>query len=801
MKTKYLTTLFIAFVAMMGSVTSFAQTPLSLSLIKFKTEKKKGETLNLTIGSAANLTLIGLEKIAGKENEYKITSEDGQLYIKGSVTSFYCSNNEITELDLVQANELTELFCSSNKLTTLNISKNSNLEVLYCSGNPLNGLDLTFNPNLTVLNCSDCGLKSIDLKQNKKLIQIYASKNALETLDLSQNTQLATIDCSGNKLSALNVANSPVLTEISCYHNRIKGKEMDNLIASLRSYAEGLGQANFKVYGEEELEENVCTKAQVDKVREKNWRALRSNGTEFSGEEEKVSAIKMKTSKKKGETLVLNIVAANVNGEMLFEGLIPKGGQNYEVESDKGEITISGEVTEFFCDNNQITHLDVSRAYALNLLSCKGNALEQLNLARNTELSKLNCSDNRLMDLNVAHNTKLTGLFCSGNKILSLDLSKNLNLTVLECARNQITEGSMKLLIQSLPDRTQQTDKSGELRLFDNSNGMENNVCTKEQVAAAAKKNWKALQYDAATKKWIDYPGSTPSAKGIITITTAAKKGETIPLLITADGDFQVEGAALRSVDQYEVLADNGQITIKGNVTTLDCTSSKVTALQVKQCPTLTALSCSDNQLTELDLSNNAELLTLDCYSNRLTQLNVTANVSLTKLLCALNQLESLNLSNNKKLSVINCYANRLTALDLTQNTALKELVCGRNKIHDAAMDALIASLPDLSKEMEKGKFKVFDNSQNNEQNVCTTIQVAAAQARGWLPLQYKASEEAWIEYEGSKITGVDEILSGDDATIVAIYTVDGHRIAEMQQGINIIRLSNGTVRKVLVRK
>lgn len=47
----------------------------------------------------------------------------------------------------------------------------------------------------------------------------------------------------------------------------------------------------------------------------------------------------------------------------------------------------------------------------------------------------------------------------------------------------------------------------------------------------------------------------------------------------------------------------------------------------------------------------------------------------------------------------------------------------------------------------------------------------------------------------------IEEVFTEErDAVIVAIYTEDGHRIGSLQPGVNIIRLSNGAVRKVLVR-
>ena len=45
----------------------------------------------------------------------------------------------------------------------------------------------------------------------------------------------------------------------------------------------------------------------------------------------------------------------------------------------------------------------------------------------------------------------------------------------------------------------------------------------------------------------------------------------------------------------------------------------------------LTYLDCSDNRLTDLDLSNNRELVTLLCTGNSLTELDVSNNPELVE--------------------------------------------------------------------------------------------------------------------------------------------------------------------------
>jgi len=77
-------------------------------------------------------------------------------------------------------------------------------------------------------------------------------------------------------------------------------------------------------------------------------------------------------------------------------------------------------------------------------------------------------------------------------------------------------------------------------------------------------------------------------------------------------------------------------------------------------------LSCYNNQLTSLDVSNNTALTDLSCYNNQLTSLDVSNNTALTGWLnCLNNQLTSLDLSNNTALFGFYCNDNLLTRLDL----------------------------------------------------------------------------------------------------------------------------------------
>ena len=111
------------------------------------------------------------------------------------------------------------------------------------------------------------------------------------------------------------------------------------------------------------------------------------------------------------------------------------------------------------------------------------------------------------------------------------------------------------------------------------------------------------------------------------------------------------------------------------------CTSNQLTALDVSKNTVLKDLDCSYNQLTVLDLSKNTVLWDLDCSTNQLTALDVSKNTVLESLNCNDNQLTALDVSKNTALVILSCSYNQLTALDVSNNTELRRLRCYNNNM------------------------------------------------------------------------------------------------------------------------
>ena len=227
------------------------------------------KSLNISLKSIADLT--GIKHFTAltylKCDNNQLTELD--VSKNTALESLECSSNQLTSLDVSQNTALTLLSCGWNQLTSLNVSKNIELTTLYCHKNQLTLLDVSQNTALEKLYCGDNLLTSLNVFQNTALTSLSCYDNQLTLLDVSQNTALKELYCGDNLLTSLNVFQNTALTTLYCYCNHIKGKAMDELVASLPNVSKG----EFSVIcTQDENEGNVCTKAQVKVAKEKGWR-------------------------------------------------------------------------------------------------------------------------------------------------------------------------------------------------------------------------------------------------------------------------------------------------------------------------------------------------------------------------------------------------------------------------------------------------------------------------------------------------------------------------------------------------
>ena len=170
------------------------------------------------------------------------------------------------------------------------------------------------------------------------------------------------------------------------------------------------------------------------------------------------------------------------------------------------DVSMCTELESLTCGYNELTQLDISNLTYLENLYCYDNYLTTLDVSNNPNLEKLECEDNQISSLDISNNPYLWLVYCDGNQISSLDVSKNTELRYLSITRNKISGQNMDNLISSLLQY--EGTSAPVFDVIDYSEGDEENVCTKTQVAAIKAKGWEPRYYNEEEDDWFEYEGS-----------------------------------------------------------------------------------------------------------------------------------------------------------------------------------------------------------------------------------------------------------------------------------------------------
>ena len=315
-----------------------------------------------------------------------------------------------------------------------------------------------------------------------------------------------------------------------------------------------------------------------------------------------------------------------------------------------------------------------------------------------------------------------------------------------------------------------------------------------------------------------------------ITLTTTSQPGETIRLLIKANGPVVAEGingAVKTDSVYYSYPITDKTIKFVGDITNIGCHSSKLTNIDLINCTNLESLVCWNNQLTSLDVSqcpklsyidfqrnkvstldvsNCTKLQYLSCNNNELTSIKGINSTALTEIACYSNKLSSLDVSVCKNLKILKCHNNNITDLDLSDYTLLKQLFCysnklkslkikncpslkkvscGSNLLNCSVMEEIAANLPQRDLK-DNASFDAITDAEKDADletcNVLTTHAVGVAKAKNWkvyssaTPGAYKKTEYAGRDVtctnNSSKITFTTDKKVGE--TIKIMLTAKG---------------------------
>jgi Leucine-rich repeat (LRR) protein/PKD repeat protein len=301
-----------------------------------------------------------------------------------NLSSLWCVQNQIADLNLSTNIYLQSLFCQDNQIINLNLNGLANLDALWCYNNQLTTLDLNTNTSLSTLHCDN---------------------NQITTLDLSANINLNDLDCSDNLLTNLNIqnGNNINLTFLQADNNpSLFCIEVDD-----PTFMDN----NFLGY--------------ID-----SWASFATNCS---------CLINIPDANFKNALLADLSINTNADGEIqCSEAIAYTGTINVSSLSinDLTGIEAFTSLTVLDCSNNQLTALDVSTNAALEILDCAVNQLNGLDVSNNTALTELFCNENLLTSLNTTSNTNLTILDVGDNQLSSINLNSNSQLTEFRGARN-----------------------------------------------------------------------------------------------------------------------------------------------------------------------------------------------------------------------------------------------------------------------------------------------------------------------------------------------------------------------------
>ena len=152
------------------------------------------------------------------------------------LSTFNCSNNPLTSIDVTKNTALKELSCDKTQLTSIDVTKNTALEKLNCDDNQLTSIDVTKNLALRTLSCDKNQLTSIDVTKNTALSGLYCGDNPFTTIDLTQNTQLSILHIPNHQLTTIDLRNNPELFTIRLINGKLESIQLPSELPQLQDF-------------------------------------------------------------------------------------------------------------------------------------------------------------------------------------------------------------------------------------------------------------------------------------------------------------------------------------------------------------------------------------------------------------------------------------------------------------------------------------------------------------------------------------------------------------------------------------
>lgn len=283
-------------------------------------------------------------------------------------------------------------------------------------------------------------------------------------------------------------------------------------------------------------------------------------------------------------------------------------------------------------------------------------------------------------------------------------------------------------------------------------------------------------------------------------------------LWVDSKGIFDLTG--IQDFDSLEYLScsDNYMTSLNLsqniNLKTLKCIGCDMTSINLSQNTLLEYLQLSLSNIPNIDLTANAQLKYFFCYDSDLVSVNISQCNLLEKINVWRSNVSNLDISNCPNLTSLICGENNISTLDLSQNTMLNYIVCHENNI--STLD--VSNCPNLdtiycySNNLSCLNLKNGNNSNinfisfyDNPSLYCVEVDDPVISTNNWSSANgyYYDSWVSFGEYcANSCSTGIDEV-STHNKEVVKVLDLMGRETEPIPNTPLIYVYSDGTTEKV----
>lgn len=417
-----------------------------------------------------------------------------------------------------------------------------------------------------------------------------------------------------------------------------------------------------------------------------------------------------------------------------------------------------------------ITHQLYSPQIQINgndilVLAATGQNITALDLSGATKLSRIQVGNNKITRLDVTHNPMLTGLYAENNNINELRMRQNNALRVIDLHQNQImgtidcsqmknlskvdvANNKLTKLLLPRHEVLHTVDCGGNMLTqidVEGCSGLDELNCWGNKISSLSLKGLTALTELFAYENQITEVNTRECTK-LKTLNLSNNRLTQIDLSanILIEGIYLAHNNLTRidlknnSLIRYLNITHNhiqGELQTANlhNLSLLLADENEIQNVDLSQNTALAQVKLGHNKLKNIDVSHAKNLSWLKVDNNDITRLVLSANRMLYWLECDSNAIETLDLKNNVNIEWIAAQNNKLKQLDLSANTNVHGITIQHNLMEKPAIQHILGHLTDVHKVEINDNNKAWARIANiSDMPGSDTADINGATQKGW---------------------------------------------------------------------